>query len=256
MSHNERYDINKSLVLFKQGKIDKNTLLEHCTIPLKDSIYRKMGTMREDWLQEAYIVALKCIDEYNPKVHKHSFVTHLYNRVQWRIMRYSWEDKLIRKPVHLFEKNIDRTSFSICTWEHKSKNNPTGRWNVLDLIGSDESIFDVENKVIVENMFKKLRGKQFEFINLYYFYGYSYQEIADKYNCSFQNVALTITSGLKRMSNVNTKPVFKKTRATKIPVEIINKILSSGKTAKELSAEFGIAVSTIYSLKSSNVVCI
>lgn len=176
-------NVDEILVEYSNGGVDINEALYLSKAYIKWCIVKAFGFINEDLEQEAMIVGFNCFNEYKES-NPIKFTTFLFNKIKWTLSRYIWEDKIIRKPVYLYERNIDRKSFYVTSSSKKvSTKDSDGEVNLIDLYSSDKSLMEHDKIVMIKDLVSCLKKKDLDMLNMWV-KGYTYSEIGAKYSKS------------------------------------------------------------------------
>lgn len=150
----------------------------------------------EDLQQAARLGVLAAIRNYDPKFCTKK-ITHYYNYAKFYISHQIRADTGI---IHIPVKPLSNPDVQKPTVIELKD------YNVSTAIGS--TIEAVENKISLEEHFKSLTDYQKDIIQKVYLEGYTFNEVANKYNVTRQAVNLVANNGLLKLKNsINEKPV-------------------------------------------------
>lgn len=253
---------------YKNGDICEEEILVACLPVIKSMLIKKFNGFDDDLIQESMIVALDCLKKYNEDV-KCTFTTYLCNKVKWVIGRYVWNDKLIKKPVYLFEKGIDTTSYEILS-SHTKFNNKTDskEINIIDLVEYDnhleENFTDFHMlKTILYRMNKVHRD-----ILILWSVGYTFKEISKICGISHSGAEQKVKRALNIARNLVKNSEFKneynieekiyeyspdktktgKTRKTKYSKELLDEIRKRELSLRVIAEKYSMELKTIINL--------
>lgn len=174
---------NESHELFRKGKLTEDEMFDKCTNIIHHAIHKSGHTHTDDIFQESCIATLECIRKYKG-TENFSFTTMVYKAIKWRLIEYTWLDKTIKKPMGLYNNNIDRKSISIITSEIVVKGNNV---HLADRFNDKEEI-DLEARISLSQAINSLDSKKRDILNLYS-QGYVLTEIAKRYGVSFRRIS-------------------------------------------------------------------
>lgn len=261
--------IEKVIKKYKLNEVDIEYALNESIPLIKSTLFKKFGKINDDMIQESMILALKCFNDYKLDS-GFSFSTYLCNTIRWGIGRYLWNDKLIRKPVHLLEKGIDTKSFKIHSYSFKFKNsNIDKEGNIMDILFQIEYFGEnFEDSVMLNSILSKLKSEHKKVLTLWGIYGYTFKEIATIYNISTSGAEQKVKRSLevarrlakeseysneysytpKKTFETSMKTKNGKSRQTKYSKELLDTIRERKLTLREISAKYNITLSIIHNL--------
>lgn len=257
--------IEKIVRMYKLNEVDIEYALNESLPLIKSTLFKKFGKVNDDMIQESMILALKCFDNYKLDS-GFSFSTYLCNTIRWAIGRYLWNDKLIRKPVYLFEKGIDSKGFEIHSYSFKIKDTNTNKeGNIMDILISEEHFGEkFEDNIMLSSILKKLKSEHKKVLTLWGIYGYTFKEIATFFNISVAGAEQKVKRSLeiarrfakeseynylpKKTFETNKKTKSGKNRQTKYSEELLDIIRERKLTLREIAMNHNISLSIIHNL--------
>lgn len=194
--------IEKVLYDYKQGNIDANDALQECIPFIRATLSRKLYKFDEDLEQEAMIIVFNCLNSYSHN-EKCSFSTYVYNNIKWKISRYIWSDKLIRKPVHLYESGIDTEDYEICSdYSRLDRSGFVRDISVLDLVQYDDTLNEtVLDNIILNDVLNKLKDRHRKIL-IMWSQGYTQKEIAEEHSMRISGVQQMLKRALEKSRKI------------------------------------------------------
>ncbi|MGL6185572.1 MAG: sigma-70 family RNA polymerase sigma factor [Clostridium chrysemydis] len=260
--------IEKVLIDYRKGDIDIDKALKECIPLIRATLMKRFNRFDEDLEQEAMIVAIKCLNDYSEDK-KCTFSTYLCNNVKWAVGRYMWGDKLIRKPVYLFEKGIDTTDYEICSDNFKLNSSMnTKEGSIVDLVNYDDYLDkDFIDDFMLNSILDRLKDEHREIL-IIWSKGYTYKEIAEKYSISQSGAEQKVKRAIDIARRIVVQSEYKneykvsnevkeiqhgktkkgKNRKTKYSKELIDDIRERKLTLREISDKYVIDLKVVRNL--------
>lgn len=157
----------------------ENILVEN-NINLVYSYLRKSKiNLTEDVIQEGLVGVVTAIRNYNGK---NKFSTYCYYWIKNKVLKHLKNNKLIRIPNHVNNKDVD---FKYCTIEKAS-------------VEFEKDVEESHNiyKIIINDFKKTISKRDVEILDLY-LQGLNYREISEKYGISSQR-AIQVMQRIKK----------------------------------------------------------
>lgn len=202
-------NIDKLFNEYRKGNVNEEEMLGVCLPLIKAILIKKFNGFDDDLIQESMIVALDCFKKYNDDS-KCSFTTYLCNKVKWVVGRYIWSDKLIKKPVYLFEKGIDTKSYEIISSQSKFKNKLDSKEiNIIDLVEYDTYLEDTFTDLYMLKTILNRMSKVHRDILILWSIGYTFKEISNICGISHSGAEQKVKRALNIARNIVKNSEFK-----------------------------------------------
>ena len=179
-------DLNELHVKYRNKEITEDEMFEFCINVIHHAIHKSSSKHTDDSFQEGCISALYCIRRYKGD-EKYSLSTMIHRKIQWDMIRHTWLDRLIVKPVGLCNRNEDRTHISVVTDRFRRGNDES---NILDSLKCCEPIS--EEAISINQAITELKCSRQKYMLKMYMEGYAMEEIGLKYSVSFSWVSKVI----------------------------------------------------------------
>lgn len=179
-------DLNELHSKYRNKELTEDEMFEGCINVIHHAIHKSNSKHTDDSFQEGCISALYCIRRYKGS-EKYSLSTMIYRKIQWDMIRHSWLDRLIVKPVGLYNRNEDRTHISVVTDRVKRGNNES---NILDTLKCCKPIS--EEVISINQAISELKCSRQKDMLRMYMDGYVMEDIGLKYSVSFRWVSQVI----------------------------------------------------------------
>ncbi len=179
--------VNEFHELFRSGNITEDEMFDKCIDIIHHAIHKSKHSHTDDIFQESCIATLECIRKYKG-TESFSFITMVYKAIKWRLIKYTWLDKAIKKPVGLYYSNKDRKSIPVVASEIVIGKNTL---HLADKFRDDEAI-DLEEGIVLSQAINSLDSKKRDILNLYS-QGYVLTDIAKMYGVSFGRIGRVLS---------------------------------------------------------------
>lgn len=260
--------IDKVFNEYKEGEIDINHALKECVPLIRSTLMKRWNRVDDDLEQESFIIAMKCFENFSHSK-KCSFSTYLYNNIKWKINRYIWQDKLIKKPVHILERGIDSINYEILPSHLKFKGKGVHKEiSVIDLVEFDDTLDkNFIDNFILKSILKRLKEEHRKLL-LLWAAGYTYKDISKIYSISHSGAEQKVKRALNIARNILKNSEFKneykiienkveynpdktktgRDRKTKYDKTLLNEIRERKMPLREIAEKYNIKLKTVVNL--------